>query len=340
MNPHDIDGTDIEVILCLQKIQRDRGSVTQVEVSRELSISIKTVERRIRKIKESGWLLMIRDSGGRWTYCFSSDCPYKYVDPNPILESEVVYLSNLDTPSQQTAIISTAHSYTPDSCLYNKIISRNAKNTAANTQKPELHQQSIQENEMATPKVYGSDEGSMASLKQKIENGALLNEGRRAKKVGKPLSRIPDEFNREDSAFEKLPAKKMYESPASYAKSPRYAKEVEHQNCRTLWSLFCSLWEESKLQGYPIAWTNRERKHAKDLIDEQGYENVVAYFKYCFDNWRVLAHKFRIKSLVPDMLVLYGYRRSLVPEALNPKKQTAAPGAEYVAKDIPSGSWG
>jgi hypothetical protein len=229
---------------------------------------------------------------------------------------------------------------TPDPDLKILILSRNAERATATSVKTAISQDPLQENSMAAPKIFGSEEGNLSSLKYRLESGETFSTGRKAKKATVPWgSSSPDDFNKDDDFFNSPPRKKVTSCPAALKKSVE-DKTVSEYNCNDMWFIFKKFWKEHGLSGYPTAWTNKERKQVKNLIDEQGSEAVSTYFNFCCKNWKVLAQRFKITSIVPTVPILYGYRRSLLPEALNPTQQVSIVGAEYAAREIPSGSWG
>lgn len=347
MNPREygIDDRDLRVLLTLQKLQDQNGVVSQIDVGRHLGISVKTVERRLRKIRDLGWVYVTREGSKEWSYFFTPECPFTSCGESELEElPAVVPISSFCEPSQIFSGPSQM-SYsgpsripnTPDPDLKILILSRNAKDGTAAPDETAVQQLSIQENSMGTPKIYGSDEGGLSDLKQRISNGESFLIGRKVKKVKSSWgSQSPDEFNKEDEWFKEKPKKQIPIKPKKSVED----KTVQEYNCNDMWFIFKKFWKEHGLSGYPTAWTNKERKQVKNMIDEQGSEAVSKYFNFCCKNWKVLAHRFKISSIVPTVPILYGYRRSLLPEALNPSQQVSIVGAEYVAKDIPSGSWG
>lgn len=106
------------------------------------------------------------------------------------------------------------------------------------------------------------------------------------------------------------------------------AKTVSQYNCNDFWHVFKSMWRSADLRGSPTTWTVRERKHVKELIDEQGPEAVHAFLQYVFQNWGSICQRYKINGY-PNIPLLYGYRRSLFPESLNGPTVTTKPGVEF-----------
>lgn len=112
-------------------------------------------------------------------------------------------------------------------------------------------------------------------------------------------------------------------------RTPRQMMEsrgIEEYNSSDLFLVFSDEWKQN-YNGRPVAWTMKDRKQMKLLIEDQGAETVVRYIKYAFSAWGEICRRYRINGY-PCVSVLFGYRRSLVPECLN---GVAAPswGAEY-----------
>ena len=170
-------------------------------------------------------------------------------------------------------------------------------------------------------KVIGRDDNALAELKKHLEG--LPRPIPKVKKVREPRSK-------EDSFFDP-PAPKFVTS----------AERAAAAACTRMLELYQSLWLEKNFPGRCGSWTNRERKNIKDFITEQGEKSVSIYIKYCLQNWKEVSYRYKIMSAVPTVPILYGYRKSLLAEALEPSKKPVGHGpAEYTETDLPSGSWG
>lgn len=177
-------------------------------------------------------------------------------------------------------------------------------------------------------KVISRDEGALSELKKKIEESPFL-----VKRSSKPPKKVrfqPSEDFSEEDDFLTSPSKSSKPIPVSKPKL----------NSKDMFFLFSRLWRENNFTGNCTTWTIKERSHIKNMIAEQGEEAVTTYIKYCLQNWKELCHRYKIMSVCPTVSILYGYRRSLLPEALDPAKKPTFGGAEYTETDIPSGSWG
>jgi len=130
---------------------------------------------------------------------------------------------------------------------------------------------------------------------------------------------------------------KVKRTRAEQQRAAMEQKDVSEYNCNDMWYVFKDFW---RWEGKPIGWTKRDRKHIKELIDEQGAEAVVTYIKYAIEHWNALCSRFNVSGK-PSVPCLYGYRRTWLYEALEggPKARKNY-GAEYSDSDIPSGSWG
>jgi hypothetical protein len=176
-------------------------------------------------------------------------------------------------------------------------------------------------------KVIGRDENALTELRKKLEDRPLPT--RTPRKVRAPS---PDDFSDDDDFFTSPPKKEKKEKSVPKVKSGL--------NCNDMYFLYHRLWREFNFTGNCVPWTLKERSHIKHMIAEQGDEAVSTYIKYCLRNWKELCHRYKIMSICPTVFILYGYRRSLLPEALDPSKKQTTIGAEYTETDIPSGSWG
>jgi hypothetical protein len=363
---------DIQVILMLQRLQNINGVTNQLEVGKNLGYSVKTIERRLRKLKELGWVKLVRTGSKTWNYVITGDCPFiscgenepeklsaeqkqvsgfyvlrmigepprvvsgpSFVSGCPEIPDTAVKSGRIE-PSKQAADPSTPI-YTKSYCYnienYNYDVDMSYENISIENEKefdiwrapstqsapqpkpsPSI-QISDEEEDMAEPKITGSDTGALADLKKRLESGESYVQGK-VRKGGFKASNPPDVFGKEELAYPKK-EQTLFCPPKSREDSTKEKSKAEY-NQFDMWFVFKRCWKEANLNGRPTIWTLRERKHVRDMIAEQGSEAIVTYFEYCFKNWKTLAFAHHITSVVPSIPILYGYRRSLLPEALNP----------------------
>jgi len=384
---------DIQIILTLQRLQNINGVTNQLEVGRNLGYSVKTVERRLRKLKELGWVKLVRTGSKTWNYIITGDCPFilcggnepevptakqkpisgcfvlKMVGKRPKLVGGPSYLPGCperivmaelagvrepsklaicpefpDTAGSTGGSEPSTRVSDPPAHIFNKkpysnpeyynydvdmsyenISVENEKEfdiwgdpstpSASSLQPSHSVQVLDEEKDMAEPKIVGSDTGALADLKKRLESGESYIQGK-VRKGGFKASNPPDEFGKEEPAYPKKEQIRFC-PPKSREELTKEKPKVEY-NQIDLWFVFKRCWNDAKINGRPTIWTLRERKHVKDMIAEQGSEAIVTYFEYCFKNWNALVFNHHITSIVPSIPLLYGYRRSLLPEALNP----------------------
>lgn len=98
-------------------------------------------------------------------------------------------------------------------------------------------------------------------------------------------------------------------------------------NVNDLELVFQEAWAKKWKLARPSRWTNRERGHVKEMLSEQGPESMVRVFSWLVEEWESTAGRHGIIGH-PNVLVLYGYRRTWIPLALEgPMKRRW--GAEY-----------
>jgi len=181
----------------------------------------------------------------------------------------------------------------------------------------------------------------LSSYRDKRNTDSNLTEGREAEmaRVDGPESDLKNTVERL-LARPRKPKKETFSTKQSSQKTSHDKKVIDEYNCNDLWYVFREQWKKRKWNGYPTSWTARERKHMKDLIEEQGPQAVVKLLEYTFSRWEDLCRRYSINGF-PSVPVIFGFRRSWMPEALNGAKGGSW-GAEYTdsEEEIPSGSWG
>ena len=140
------------------------------------------------------------------------------------------------------------------------------------------------------------------------------------------------------------PAQVKRPSPPSETKA-REPKSVACWNCNDMERVFRSLWSKRWPNTPPKRWTGRERKNAKDFIIEYEATTVLAVVEMVLSKWKELQRQFDWKGY-PSMPLMYGYRGSLVPMALEGESEPGNPkwGAHWDEEaerpDGEEGGWG
>lgn len=242
--------------------------------------------------------------------------------------------------------VDTYYSSTDDYSKKNKlnnyicaVRTQSEKSVKKQSLKP-VQQSSCKEQDMAEPKITGSDSGSLAELKRRLESGESYFVGKRKKTNSfKDFNASAVEFNKEEPFSQEKEEK--HSSPRKSPREKSEEKEKSKYNQYDMWFVFTKCWREYGYKGNPIPWTVKDRKQVKELIEEQGPEAIITYIEYCFKYWSHLAFTCRINNIAPSIQTLYGYRHTLLIAALNPDRSVKRQGAEYTGLyDTPTGSWG
>lgn len=150
-------------------------------------------------------------------------------------------------------------------------------------------------------------------LEEKEEIEPLLSEGAQPMRVIGQESPLKTAIQSVDPDYPSC--KQRFSVPQKKKTKPQTMGSI---NCVDMESAFRRLWRE-KWKGSPIRWTLREKGHLKELIRDHGPADVLTYICYVFDNWEKLSKRFGWKGF-PSVVLLYGFRRTLLPESLNPPK--------------------
>lgn len=156
-----------------------------------------------------------------------------------------------------------------------------------------------------------------------------------------PQDRLSDAiqlgFAHSQQAHERRLAKpairERFETPGAKRQAKFENKEPSEYNCNDLEPFIRQLWAEHKLPGQPFRFTRACRKQAKEMIDDQGAEAVVACLRYVFAHWEALQRRYGAKG-APCIRTVYAYRRSWFPESVTgPVQQKKLGGAEYTGSE-------
>lgn len=119
------------------------------------------------------------------------------------------------------------------------------------------------------------------------------------------------------------------------------AKEPSEYNCNDIELAMRDAWKAKGWKTNPPSFTMRDRKQAKEMLSDNGGEHITQAVQYMIQHWESISRRYRVNGF-PSIRVLYGFRHSWIPEAIEGTKHGATAGSEYDAgsDDIESGSWG
>lgn len=119
------------------------------------------------------------------------------------------------------------------------------------------------------------------------------------------------------------------------------AKTPDKYNVPDMELLYKELWEQEKLPGRPFSWTGKDRGQMKKLITDQGAESIASLVKYVMCNWASLQRRYKLNG-TPSVAVIFGFRRSWLPEALHgaPKETPQGPAEWTGDEDLGDTGWG
>jgi hypothetical protein len=109
-------------------------------------------------------------------------------------------------------------------------------------------------------------------------------------------------------------------------------KDEAEYNVTDMRFVYEDLWSEKSWRTYPSRWTLKDKKLVRNLLDEQGGENTVRYFQYVVQGWEEIRERYRIQGS-PSVAVIWGFRSSLLHEALNGPVKQSSPTLEYEESD-------
>jgi len=311
INVHpELDDRDKVMLVTALAHKEVEGDINQARLAQALHIGRATVERRFQRLRGKGLVSIHRSGAHSWSYDFSGFLTLHALksDPSSLGEGLEGHRDNSgpscmsDGPHTETAV----------------------KNSSETPSGP---------SSMGDPSLHEIKHSSIIE-----ETSSLVSPGRKDTMV--KVTGPDTEFKKDLEKIAGRPVKgERFGVPVNKQRAAMEKKEVSEYNCNDLWYIFKDAWRSRSWNGHPTRWTNRDRGHAKELIDEQGAENIVKYIKWVFAEWENLCRRYKVKGY-PSIQIAYAYRRSWLPEALN-KPLGGSPTVEFNEKtDIPSGSWG
>lgn len=291
--------SDDKVLLCAIRIRQSVGElVSHEQLSESLGILPESVARRLRKLRKLGIIASVQEGQHGWRYSF------------PKFERSIDALSapTAPCPTRTEPLHPDGRGWKgiePLHPLCNRTWEDNVETISSGEGQPlqPCPSPDPTTEESLTATLRGPQDELRIVMQKVIDAGT---------KVGSPAqAAIRDRFKAPSpsSRWEEFKAKK----PENY-KTP----DIE--------MLFRQEWELAKLPGRPFLWTAKDRGQVKRLLEEQGGASTAALVSYVVKRWESIRRRYKLTG-APSVGVMYGYRRSWLPEALNgePKTQTRGP---------------
>jgi len=356
----DLDLKDVQIILSCHKFQKEYGSITQIELSRRLNMSLSTIERRMNKYRAKGYMISIRKGSKLYEYNFTDSCPLHLKSglSDPSHSPNLCNKSQCD-PSKSMKSFNTEK---PRELLKPlKLLNLSQLNATGGCSFAEQKKDSASfPDPDSFPKapmypMYSYERFNVfdSMFIEKEENrvpivflgrGELKEELEKVFKDRKPIVR------KKEAAIENTKKESEFiTTRADLHEEKRIPNKKISCNSSDVWYVFLEEWNKEGWRSKPSEWTRREQKHIKDLIKEYGFEETCEYIRYCFQNWSDFISRYKLSGCFPTVPIIYGFRASWFPESVDKiKPENALPKIrkerEYRPKaegsDIPSGSWG
>lgn len=90
-------------------------------------------------------------------------------------------------------------------------------------------------------------------------------------------------------------------------------KSASEYNANDMEIVMAQAWKLKGWRTAPPKFTLRDRKHAKDLIEQHGAETVSNVIDEAIRRWEEIAPKMRLNNTYPSMSIIFGYRNSIFP---------------------------
>lgn len=315
---------------------------TLKELSKEVGIPHKTVERRVHRMKQAG-LITNRRVGRRWLWNLGNV-------EQPILNANsgraFMVISGEISPSLRLVSDEEAPQEAPHEDPHFEICS--------SPQTEEAPQEDPQQTPQEAPQFSSSNYKSTSTnnTQQEYNNRIVLLghdvESRcpREKEESMPIVRGPESpllrSIQEVLANTKQP-QKVKRSKNRMSSHDRLRERMEEKreseyNVTDMRFLYEDLWADKSWTTYPTRWTLKDKKLVRCLLDEQGGENTVRYFQYVVQRWEDIQQRYRIQGS-PSVPVMWGFRRSLLHEALEGVTEFRSHTLEYEEDDTADGSF-
>jgi len=90
-------------------------------------------------------------------------------------------------------------------------------------------------------------------------------------------------------------------------------KSASEYNANDMEIVMAQAWTLKGWRSAAPKFTLRDRKHAKDLIEQHGPETVASVIEEAISKWEDVAPKMRLNNTYPSMSIIFGYRNSIFP---------------------------
>jgi hypothetical protein len=346
---------------------------TLKELASEVCIPYKTVERRVHRMKHVG-LITSHRVGRRWLWGLTNMEQPIY---NATSSRAFMVISGEGESSEKMPNLRVVQDDepepdppkgTPIKPLKNK--SNSLKNPLTFINRPFFEWHPVLEflwdepadnptvspsgNPQETPQLSNLKDNSVLTITEQQEYNSVIvplgndvqNRCSRGKEKSMPIVRGPEspllKSIQEVLASPQKPRKKpnrVKVTPQTRLRQKMEEKEEAEYNVTDMRFVYEDLWTDKSWRTYPSKWTMKDKKLVRNLLDEQGGENTVRYFQYVVQGWEEIQQRYRIQGS-PSVSVIWGFRNSLLHEALNGPAKQSAPTLEYEeSSDTKDGSF-
>lgn len=281
----EISHRDARLLGMIHALQTQGRHVIHEELAEALDISVLSVARRLRLLRERGIVSNERVGSHQWWYTISL--------PDSIVDLD----SPPDPPSGPSGPPGGQDSPTSDPTPD----PTGTPSTASNT----------------LTLIPG---GKGKETEEKTE-GAIESTLSQDPKMNDKLKKVVEEAKARGTK-KPAPKRERFGVRKDHRREAFKTKEPSMYNVNDLELVYQAAWERSKRKGRPYRWTNKDRGQAKHLIQDQGPENAAKLIEYATEHWNALMQRYGVTG-APSLQAIYAYRRSWMGEALEggPKKR-------------------
>lgn len=288
--PVNLDKKNLQILQTMFSLQQHEEPFTLEKISILTDIPRKTIERRLSKLKKSGHVQSTRRGKNSWEWDISSLIMTPQKSHGPSFRVIHGGIGASVTPHYDPSNRSMTPHYDPSFSSSNKYNNNTRKKHSNN--------------------YYNLDaEGKMNRKKidPKLEKGitGIMDSSREWKK----------ELQKKKDSCSKTAGRNLRDKMED--------KNVKDYNTTDMRFIFEAAWSKNGWKGFPSRWTLKDKKHIREMLNEQGGEILVQYFKYVLENWSSIQRRYKILG-GPSISVFYGFRTSWLQEALNNKSQQGA----------------
>lgn len=332
-NDRMFDLKDSALVTKMLELIKAQVPFTLKELSEEVCIPYKTVERRIHKMKHAG-LITNRRVGRRWLWSLESI-------EQPIFNADsrraFMVISGENKPAEKSPILYVV----PDEEVPHEAPHFEVEDSDSTSQ------ETPKETPQETPQLPNNKNNSTLTITEQQKYNSMIvplsndveNRCSREKEKLMPVIRGPKspllESIQKALDTSQKPRKKpnrVKTTPQARLRERMEEKDETEYNVTDMRFVYEDLWAEKSWRTYPSRWTMKDKKLVRNLLDEQGGKNTVRYFQYVVQGWEEIQQRYRIQG-APSMSVIWGFRNSLLHEALNNIKKPSSPTLEYEEND-------